>query len=281
MTIKRAGKALVAALIFLSSFSTSGLALQAPPPPQSTNQIVRPAATEQAKTQQVTTQTTATPQPAAEPRPSEQPNNQTASVEILIPPAPIIIKRDPNAVSIPLDGIEPKTENGAAESPYVERPATSSGVKIGSLYGYRRDPFTGRARFHSGLDIKARWGDPIGACLPGVVQFAGWYHGYGQLLIINHGGGVTTHYAHLSSFAVQVGDKVERGVLVGYAGSTGRATSPHLHYEVRIDGKYVNPLQPLALDPSSEYFKSEYFKTARPEPGQSDLLITRPRRAEN
>jgi murein DD-endopeptidase MepM/ murein hydrolase activator NlpD len=277
LTIKRAGKALVAALIFLSSFSSSGLALQAPPAPQSTNQIVRPAATEQAKTQQVTTQTTATPQPAAAPpRPLEQANNQATSVEILIPPAPVIIKRDPNAVSIPFHGVELQTETGATESPYVERPATSSGVKIGSLYGYRRDPFTGRARFHSGLDIKARWGDPIGACLPGVVQFAGWYHGYGQLLIINHGGGVTTHYAHLSSFAVQVGDKVERGVLIGYAGSTGRATSPHLHYEVRIDGKYVNPLQPLALDPASEY-----FKTTRPESGQSDLLITRPRRAEN
>jgi murein DD-endopeptidase MepM/ murein hydrolase activator NlpD len=86
------------------------------------------------------------------------------------------------------------------------------------------------------------------------VQFAGWYHGYGNLIIVNHGGGVTTHYAHLSSYAIAVGGRVERGTIIGYAGSTGRATSPHLHYEVRIDDRPVNPFQPVALDPSSSYF---------------------------
>ena len=151
------------------------------------------------------------------------------------------------------------------EIKYEQRPVISN-VKIGSLYGYRSDPFTGRARFHSGVDIKARWGDPVGASHPGVVQFAGWYHGYGNLIVINHGGGVTTHYAHLSSYAVAVGMRVERGTIIGHAGSTGRATSPHLHYEVRINDNPVNPLQPLALDATSEFFNtlpSEHDTEAR------------------
>ena len=87
------------------------------------------------------------------------------------------------------------------------------------------------------------------------MQFAGWYHGYGNLIIVAHGGGVTTHYAHLSSFDVEVGARVERGTIIGRAGSTGRATSPHLHYEVRLDGNALNPFQPLALESTSDYFK--------------------------
>jgi murein DD-endopeptidase MepM/ murein hydrolase activator NlpD len=166
----------------------------------------------------------------------------------LIPPAPFIVKKDPRSISIPLEGIVrvPKFE---------QRPAVSSNVKVGSVFGYRRDPFTRRSRFHSGIDIKAKWGDPVAASHPGTVQFAGWYHGYGNLIIIDHGGGVTTYYAHLSSYALVVGQKVERGTVVGNAGSTGRATSPHLHYEVRIDGNAINPFQQVALDPSSPFFK--------------------------
>jgi murein DD-endopeptidase MepM/ murein hydrolase activator NlpD len=141
------------------------------------------------------------------------------------------------------------------ESKYEERPAVSSSVSVGSGFGYRRDPFTRRAKFHSGVDLKAHWGDAVGASQAGIVQFAGWYHGYGNLIIIDHGGGVTTHYGHLSSFDVEPGAHVERGTIIGRAGSTGRATSAHLHYEVRIDGAATDPRQPLALDPSSDYFK--------------------------
>ena len=139
---------------------------------------------------------------------------------------------------------------------YEARMATSSStqVKVGSMFGYRRDPFTRRSKFHSGVDIKARWGDPVGASQPGRVQFAGWHNGYGNLVIVDHGGGVSTYYAHLSSFELGVGAPVARGTIVGYAGSTGRATSPHLHYEVRIDGNAINPFQQVALDPSSAYF---------------------------
>src|SRR5262249_37518343 len=134
--------------------------------------------------------------------------------------------------------------------------AVPTNAQVGSSFGYRRDPFTRREKFHSGCDIKAHWGQPVGASLPGTVQFAGWYHGYGNMIIIEHGGGVATHYAHLSSFAVEPGQHVQRGSIIGYAGSTGRATSPHLHYEVRIDGSAVNPLDPIALDESSEFFKN-------------------------
>jgi murein DD-endopeptidase MepM/ murein hydrolase activator NlpD len=146
--------------------------------------------------------------------------------------------------------------NVTSDSKYAERTVITSSVSVGSNFGYRRDPFTRRAKFHSGVDLKARWGDPVGASQPGTVEFAGWYHGYGNMIIISHGGGVTTHYAHLSSFDVEPGMHVDRGTIIGRAGSTGRATSPHLHYEVRIDGNPMDPFQPLALDPASDYFKS-------------------------
>jgi murein DD-endopeptidase MepM/ murein hydrolase activator NlpD len=189
-----------------------------------------------------------------QPQKSQEPQVEAEIENAVIPPAPIVIKRNVNAIMIPVDKAAASSTPGA-EPKYEERPAVSSTVSVGSVFGYRRDPFTRRAKFHSGVDIKARWGDPVGASQAGVVQFAGWYHGYGNMIIVAHGGGVTTHYAHLSSFDVEVGARVERGAIIGRAGSTGRATSPHLHYEVRLDGNALNPFQPLALDSNSDYFK--------------------------
>jgi murein DD-endopeptidase MepM/ murein hydrolase activator NlpD len=185
----------------------------------------------------------------------EQSQKDQSQTGVIIPPAPLIQKRNPNTIAIPLTDAAAKESKSTDDSKYEEKPAAISNAKVGSTFGYRRDPFTGRARFHAGLDIKARWGDPVGASQRGIVQFAGWSHGYGNLIVVDHGGGVTTHYAHLSSFALEVGQPVERGTVVGYAGSTGRATAPHLHYEVRIDGSPVNPQDPVALDPSSPYFE--------------------------
>jgi hypothetical protein len=192
----------------------------------------------------------------------------------VIPPVPLIQKKNPNAISIPAPDVA-RFEQKAAAATNLRISAEAAGdskagnttntsvgggvstnAKVGSTFGYRRDPFTRREKFHSGCDIKAHWGQPVGASLPGIVQFAGWYHGYGNMIIVQHGGGIATHYAHLSSFAVEPGEHVERGTILGYAGSTGRATSPHLHYEVRIDGSAVNPLDPIALDDSSEFFKN-------------------------
>lgn len=191
----------------------------------------------------------------------------------VIPPPPNVVKLSGNSISIPAD-------KANADSKYEQKPTIASQATVGSVFGVRRDPFTRRAKFHSGVDIKARMGDPVGASQRGVVEFAGWYFGYGYLIIVHHGGGVRTHYAHLSSFDVGVGARVERGTIIGRAGSTGRATSPHLHYEVRVDGIALNPLQPLALDASSAYFK----QTQAPEVAtgrEASTEATRPRRVTN
>ena len=266
MTILRASKDVIAALILTSFISTSTASAAAQSEnkqeatrPQSINQIV--GATVQKPAEQ---QSKAEQQNGSEQKPATLERAQVAEPATVVPPAPNVSKRSPNAIAIPADAAKP-------EQKYSERPVISN-VTVGSLFGYRSDPFTGRAKFHSGVDIKARAGESVGASQPGVVQFAGWYHGYGNLIIINHGGGVTTHYAHLSSFDVGVGASVERGQIIGRAGSTGRATSPHLHYEVRIDGNPVNPFQPLALDASSDYFKQSRASA------EGDETATRPRR---
>jgi len=112
---------------------------------------------------------------------------------------------------------------------------------VTSGFGYRYDPFTGRRRFHEGLDIAARRGTPIVATADGVVVEAGWKEGFGKTLVINHGFGYSTRYAHCSRLLVKSGHQVKRGDVIACVGSTGRSTAPHLHYEVRIKGKPVNP----------------------------------------
>lgn len=118
--------------------------------------------------------------------------------------------------------------------------------KLEGGFGGRRNPFGGGSyEFHSGQDIEAAMGDPIVAGASGNVTFAGWQNGYGQLVVIDHGGGLTTRYGHMSQIGVAQGKKVERGEFIGKVGSTGRSTGPHLHYEVRINDQPVNPLQYL------------------------------------
>jgi murein DD-endopeptidase MepM/ murein hydrolase activator NlpD len=113
-------------------------------------------------------------------------------------------------------------------------------------FGGRRDPFGGYAtEFHPGQDIRAERGTPVVAAADGEVTFAGWKNGYGQMIEVDHGGGLATRYAHLSEIDVEVGQRIARGRLIGHVGSTGRSTGPHLHYEVRIDGESVNPLSYL------------------------------------
>lgn len=118
--------------------------------------------------------------------------------------------------------------------------------KLESGFGGRRNPFGGGSyEFHTGQDIDAPWGAPVIAGATGKVSFVGWQNGYGQLVVIDHGGGLTTRYGHLSHIGVSQGATVRRGEFVGKVGSTGRSTGPHLHYEVRIDDEPVNPLQYL------------------------------------
>jgi len=113
--------------------------------------------------------------------------------------------------------------------------------QIVSRFGDRSDPFSGEGGFHAGVDITARMGTPVYAAADGIVQGAQYSGRYGRLITIDHGGGVTTLYAHLSQFQVVAGEEIRRGQLIGYSGASGRVSGPHLHFEVRQGGNPVNP----------------------------------------
>ncbi len=117
---------------------------------------------------------------------------------------------------------------------------------LSSPYGDRRDPFTGTDDFHPGLDISSPQGSPVHAPADGVVTTAASSGAYGNLVVLDHGFGIVTKYGHLSRFAVEEGDEVKRGDVIGYVGSTGRSTSAHLHYEIWMNGRLTNPLRLLA-----------------------------------
>lgn len=112
---------------------------------------------------------------------------------------------------------------------------------VTSGFGHREHPVTGRQRLHAGIDIGAPTGRAVVAAAAGIVAFAGEVSGYGQTVIVDHGGGVTTLYAHQSAIDVAVGASVAAGQRLGRVGSTGLSTGPHLHFEVRVDGAPVNP----------------------------------------
>lgn len=112
-----------------------------------------------------------------------------------------------------------------------------------SDYGFRRNPF-GRStsEFHQGQDFAAPSGTPVIASADGEIVFAGWQRGYGNIVVINHANGISTRYAHLSSVSVKLKEPVRQGAKIGEVGATGRATAAHLHYEVRVNDKSVDPL---------------------------------------
>jgi len=118
---------------------------------------------------------------------------------------------------------------------------------LSSTYGYRKDPFTGKSRFHRGLDYSVPVGTPVRAVAAGVVKSLKHERGMGRMIRIDHGNRITTTFAHLSSWNVKIGQRVERGEVIGHSGNTGRSTAPHLHYEVAVGGRHVNPL-PYVLD---------------------------------
>jgi murein DD-endopeptidase MepM/ murein hydrolase activator NlpD len=112
---------------------------------------------------------------------------------------------------------------------------------ISSGFGYRHDPFTGAGAMHAGLDFRGPVGAPIYAAAKGKVTFAGVRSGYGNCIEISHGNGLLTRYAHMSAFRAKVGQDVAAGDVIGAIGSSGRSTGPHLHFEVRINDRAVNP----------------------------------------
>lgn len=117
--------------------------------------------------------------------------------------------------------------------------------RIGSSFGERQDPINGEGAFHSGLDIEAPYGTPVRAAADGDVEDEGMGSGYGRTVVLNHGHDVVTVYAHLSAIVAMPGEHVTRGQVIGYVGQSGRATGPHLHYEVRVHNVPVNPYKYL------------------------------------
>ena len=115
-----------------------------------------------------------------------------------------------------------------------------------SSFGGRTDPFSGEGAIHTGVDLEAAMGTPVRAAADGIIVHADWEGGYGRLIIIDHGNGVQTYYGHLSTFGVVPGQEVRRGDVIARSGASGRVTSPHLHYEVRMGGTPVNPYPYMA-----------------------------------
>ena len=150
-------------------------------------------------------------------------------------PAPVVVQATANVGAV-------SSSANSSGSGYIwpaDGPLTSN-------FGYRRHPITGGVRLHAGLDIGADYGQPIWASNAGEVIFAGWNGGYGNCVMIDHYDGVVTLYGHQSEIAVSEGETVGRGTLIGYVGSTGASTGPHLHFETRVNG---NPSDPLDFLP--------------------------------
>ena len=150
---------------------------------------------------------------------------------------------------------------GVAES--VPHGSPTPGKKISSRYGTRKDPFTGRTAVQGGLDYRARRGSPVYATGKGKIV-KGRYGGYGKLVEIDHGGGITTRYAHLNRIKVKVGQNIAKGIVIGKVGSTGRSTGPHLHYEVHRRGQTMNPIHFVRLEKSLKHFAFNLRPILRP-----------------
>jgi murein DD-endopeptidase MepM/ murein hydrolase activator NlpD len=138
------------------------------------------------------------------------------------------------------------SRRAAAQSTPEGMPVTAGWIS--SYFGRRNDPFTGRMAHHRGVDFAGRKGSPVVAVASGVVIYSGRLRGYGNLVEINHGAGLVTRYGHNAENLVEVGATVERGEKIATMGATGRATGPHLHFEVHRDGRAVDPLSFIASD---------------------------------
>jgi murein DD-endopeptidase MepM/ murein hydrolase activator NlpD len=124
--------------------------------------------------------------------------------------------------------------------------------RLGSSFGERTDPFKGQGAFHTGIDLSVPIGTPVKAAGDGVVSRAEWFGAYGRLVVLDHGNGTQTYYAHLSNASVVPGQEVRRGQIIALSGASGRTTAPHVHYEVRQGGTPVNPYRFLSRNMVSE-----------------------------
>ena len=138
--------------------------------------------------------------------------------------------------------------------PAIQPVANKDLKRTASGYGMRIDPIYKTAKFHAGMDFSANTGTPVYATGNGRVKKAGWQSGYGKIIIVDHGFGYETWYAHLNKYNVRVGQKVIRGEVIGEVGNTGKSTGPHLHYEVHLKGKVMNPVNYYFMDLSAEEY---------------------------
>jgi murein DD-endopeptidase MepM/ murein hydrolase activator NlpD len=156
-----------------------------------------------------------------------------------------------------LGGLESRLRNVRTQVEQTEKLAAATpsiwpthGFWLTGYFGTRSDPFSGHPEFHSGLDLSTDKGQPVFATADGKVELASYSGQYGNLVVIQHGFGLTTRYGHLSGFAVKPPQTVRRGQVIGYVGATGRATGPHLHYEILANGQMLNPLK-LLTEPAT------------------------------
>jgi len=155
------------------------------------------------------------------------------------------LEKNVGAAALPIGGLQLVSSTGGLGD-LTSTPTLWPVVgHLTGTFGERMDPFSGEGAFHTGVDIAAQYGDSVRVSADGIVIEAGDRAGYGRLVVVDHGFGVTTWYGHLSSFNVMVGEQIRRGDTIGNVGVSGRSTGPHVHYEVRINGAPVNPMRYL------------------------------------
>ena len=167
----------------------------------------------------------------------------------------------------------PRLATLVANASYQNR---SASLRVNSGFGVRRDPFSGAARMHTGVALKASQGQRVGASLAGTVVYAGQRGGYGNLVVVDHGRGIATMYGHLSAINVTTGQRVVTGQTVGQVGSTGRSTGPHLHYEVRARGHAVDPSSLITFDGASVFANGKLVEGPIVEGGDDRIAKAKP-----
>jgi hypothetical protein len=161
------------------------------------------------------------------------------------------LKRNAAVIAVSSGGLRLMPAMSFADSSYTP----SSWPVLGHItdsFGERLDPFSGEGAFHTGVDVASDYGAPVHATADGIITIAENHAGYGRLVVIDHGFGITTWYAHLSSFSAVPGARVKRGEVVGYTGISGRSTGPHVHYEVRMNNAPINPWRYMRATPAGD-----------------------------
>ena len=159
--------------------------------------------------------------------------------------------KNPTAVALASEGLQLMPRPGLGDARFTPSLWPITG-HISAAFGERLDPFSGEGAFHAGVDISATYGEEVHVTADGVVLVVEPHAGYGRMVVVDHGFGISTWYGHLSGFGTQPGAHVKRGEVIGYVGVSGRATGPHVHYEVRINGAPVNPWRYLRFSPSGD-----------------------------